>query len=198
MTDRSTSAVRARRDTEVRSMMMNVIRAYREERGKLAERLKTDHALNPFVLRPVLKVQADVIPWVRVQGLVTKGTNGYKAMMEVRSYCARTLLDYAEASGSDMLVAEIDRMEREGMRRYLKMTARFVPGTSPEAVALGENTEETEDPDITDVVKGLRKQANDLRLLGRDAKAIELFKMADEMERQLIAEAASKGKPEGE
>lgn len=179
-------------------MMMNVIRAYREERGRLGEQLKTDHALNPFVLRPVLKVQADVIPWVRVQSLVSKGTNGYRAMLEVRSHCARTLLNYAEASGSDMLVAEIDRMEREGMRRFLKMTARFVPGTSPETLALGEDPMEMEDPDVTDVVKGLRKQANDLRLLGRDAKAVELFKMADELERQLIVEAGVKSKPASE
>lgn len=198
MSDRSTASVRARRDVEVRNMMAKVVAAYREERGKLAERLKTDHALNAFALRPVLKVQADVIPWVRVQSGVNKGIGAYKAMLEVRSYCARTLLDYAEAVNADLLVSDIDRMEREGMRRFLKATARFVPGTSPDALALDEEPDDAEDPVMTDVIKGLRKQANSMRLLGRDAKAIELFKMADELERQLVAEAAAKAKPDGE
>lgn len=199
MSDRSTASVRARRDIEVRNMMAKVIAAYREERAKLAERLKTDHALNAFALRPVLRVQADVIPWVRVQSGVSKGIGAYKAMIEVRSYCARTLLDYAEASNADLLVADIDRMEREGMRRFLKVTARFVPGTSPEALALGEEPDEMEDPAMTDVIKGIQNQANSLRLLGRDAKAIELFKTADELQRQLIAEKPSAVvKPDGE
>lgn len=187
--DRSTSAMRARRDAEVRALMGSVVNAYRKERAGLVERLNGDLALNAFALRPVLKVQADVMPWVRVQQLITKGTGAYQAMLEVRELCVRTLLNYGEATSADLLAADIDRGEREGMRRFLKATARFAPGSNPQLIALGESHEQPREPALKDVVGGVRRVADDLRLLGRDQRAVELFKMADDLERQAIAEA---------
>lgn len=198
MSERSTAATRARRDAEVRHLMSGVISAYRKERAGLAERLNTDHAINPFALRPVLKVQADVIPWVRVQQLITKGTGAYPAMLEVREHCVRTLLNYGEAVSSDLLAMELDRGEREGMRRFLKATARFAPGSNPQLIALGESHEQPREPALRDVIGGIRRQADNLRLLGRDQRAIELFKMADEMERHAAVEVGTAGSTEDE
>lgn len=131
MSDRSTSAARARREAEIRAMAAAVFRQHKEARDAFAKRLEEGQLLNAFAMRPVLKAQGNMLPWVRV----TRGANEnnlgiYAAMLEVRQICIQTLLSFGEAVSTDLLALEVDREEREGMRRFVKATARFIPPPS--------------------------------------------------------------------
>lgn len=128
MTDvRTTSAARVRRENDIRGMMTRVFAAHREAREAFVKRMEEGQLLNPFSLRPVLKAQGDMLPWGRVQQLTRTGTALYPAMLEVRQNCLRALLGYGEAQTSDLIATDLDRIERDGMRRFINATARFIP-----------------------------------------------------------------------
>lgn len=130
---RSTSAMRARRENEIRHMMTEVFRKHREAKEAFEKRLAEGQLLNAFAIRPVIRAQADMLPWVRVQQLTRVGMGLYPAMLEIRQNCLTTIIGYGEAQSSDLIALDLDRAEREGMRRFLKATARFTP---PPAVAV--------------------------------------------------------------
>lgn len=135
MTDtRSPSAMRARRENEIRHLMTAAFKRHKEAREELARRLEAGELINAFAIRPVLSAQADMLPWAQVQRIMRQHTHVglYQAMLDVRSMMISTVLGYPEAVNSDQLALEIDRVERDGMRRYIKATARFL--TPPDQV----------------------------------------------------------------
>lgn len=135
MTDtRSPSAVRARRENEIRHLMTAAFKRHKEARDELARRLEAGELINAFAMRPVLSAQADMLPWAKVQRVVREHTHVglYQAMLDVRGAMISTVLGYPEAVNSDQLALEIDRVERDGMRRFIKATARFL--TPPDQV----------------------------------------------------------------
>jgi hypothetical protein len=150
MSDRMTAGARTRREGEIRAMMAQVFRLHKEARDALEKRLAEGQLLNAFSLRPVLKAQADMLPWARVtRGMKDSNLGLYQAMLEVREVCVRTLLEFGEATSTDLIALDVDRQEREGMRRFVRATARFIspPSTGTVSTARGMDTVE---PTVTE------------------------------------------------
>jgi hypothetical protein len=146
---RSINAMKTRREHEIRGIMNAVFKNYKDERDAFVKRVEDGLLVNAFALRPVLKSQGDMLPWGRVQKLLKTGTGLYRATLEVRENCVRTLLGYGEAQSSDLLALDIDRVERDGMRRFVNVTSRFMPQPAVEVpvmkVAAVTTTEESDE-----------------------------------------------------
>lgn len=144
---RSQSGMRTRREHEIRAMMAKVFENHRVAKAAFVKSQQDGQLLGAFGMRPMLKAQADVIPWMRVQRKVTEGTSIYLATMQIRSELVRALLDYGEASMSDPLAMEIERVERDGMRRFIRATARFTDETVAVPVLNGSTISKPDESD---------------------------------------------------
>lgn len=151
---RSTAATRARRETEIRALMAEAFRQHKTARDALSARLSEGLLLNAFAVRPVLRAQGDMLPWARVNRAARDGNLGvYNAMLEVRQMCVQTLLSFGEASSTDLIALDVDRVERDGMRRFVKATARFISPAPTGTTSVARGT------DVDDVVTGETKMS---------------------------------------
>ncbi|MDX3672753.1 hypothetical protein [Streptomyces europaeiscabiei] len=82
--------------------------------------------LTTFLIRPAMVAEFEAEPWHRVLLIIGKGTEPVTAVRKVREDATDTLLESAPSQSSDALTNEADRMQREGLRRFIRDTRRLV------------------------------------------------------------------------
>lgn len=202
---RSAAQVKARREIEIRNQMTSIFTAHREAKEAFIARMNEGQLLNAFVLRSMISTQADMMPWGRVQQLVRTGTNIYNAMLEVRKHSINTLIGYGEAQTSDMLATDMDRAEREGMRRFIKITARYLPAATPPPPPANESVEKSAEdksselePHVALAAKLIRGEAETVQKAGQFPLAMHLRQIADGVETGAVSGDGGASSTDGE
>ncbi|MEJ8654614.1 hypothetical protein WKI65_42940 [Streptomyces sp. MS1.AVA.3] len=112
--------------TQITDSAEHAITRADKQRKQLAESMTADSFhLDTYSLQPVLRAQANALPWRHVRARINTGLTPIEALRDVRAEQTRRLLGTSESQSTDALVNETERMEREAARNFLRDTERL-------------------------------------------------------------------------
>jgi hypothetical protein len=81
--------------------------------------------LTPFNLKPVLVAEAEAKPWHQIAHRIKRGADPVAALREAREEATEELVESAPSRSTDGLLNEMDHIQREALRRFLRDTKRI-------------------------------------------------------------------------
>lgn len=102
------------------------IHADTEARAELATAAASGRLLDTFVITPALTAQAVALPWRLLVTLHEAGYDFPTALVNIRAKLTSQLVERGEGSSSSAIVNETGRLEREGIRKFLMDTEKYV------------------------------------------------------------------------
>ncbi|WP_333746115.1 hypothetical protein [Streptomyces sp. IBSBF 2950] len=97
-----------------------------EERAAFNKAVAEGVRLTTFLIKPAMVAEFEAEPWHRVLRAIGKGVEPVTVVRQVREDAMNTLLESAPTQSSDALTNEADRMQREGLRKFIRDTRRLV------------------------------------------------------------------------